>query len=78
MLQGVLTCTRPHCCIAAVVAALLLLSCARDRSVSPLPGHGAVLRFAAERTEDAYALLHDTLAPLQTMLGVAPYTNDYY
>eukprot|EP00611_Tribonema_gayanum_P001282 TRINITY_DN10945_c0_g1_i2.p1 TRINITY_DN10945_c0_g1~~TRINITY_DN10945_c0_g1_i2.p1 ORF type:complete len:122 (-),score=7.64 TRINITY_DN10945_c0_g1_i2:3-368(-) len=47
-------------------------------SVSPLPGHGAVLRFAAEQTEDAYALLQEALEPLEDILGASPYSNDYY
>ncbi|CAN0062521.1 unnamed protein product [Scytosiphon promiscuus] len=52
-------------------------------SVSPLKGgvndwcRGVVYRFAAERTDDARAMLHDLLLPLQgTLGGKAPYSRD--
>eukprot|EP00903_Cladosiphon_okamuranus_P011493 g10825.t1 len=52
-------------------------------SVSPLQGgvdgwcKGLVYRFAAERTDDARAMLHDLLLPLQPALGgKAPYSRE--
>eukprot|EP00752_Nemacystus_decipiens_P009832 g8771.t1 len=52
-------------------------------SVSPLHGgvdgwcRGLVYRFAAERTDDARAMLHDLLLPLQPALGgKAPYSRE--
>ncbi|CAN0352463.1 unnamed protein product [Ectocarpus sp. 8 AP-2014] len=52
-------------------------------SVSPLKGgiddwcKGLVYRFAAERTDDARAMLHDLLLPLQPALGGrAPYSRE--
>lgn len=52
-------------------------------SVSPLEGgvggwcKGLVYRFAAERTDDARAMLHDLLLPLKPALGgKAPYSRE--
>jgi hypothetical protein len=46
-------------------------------SVSPLDEHGAIVRFAAEKTEDIYRFLHELLAPLEHILGTQPYATDY-
>eukprot|EP00953_Heterococcus_sp_UTEX-ZZ885_P026423 14267-Heterococcus_DN1.PRE.2 len=46
-------------------------------SVSPLDEHGAIVRFAAEKTEDIYRFLHKLLAPLEHILGTQLYATDY-
>jgi hypothetical protein len=55
----------------------VLLETLLNNSVSPLDDHGAIVRFAAEKTEEVYQFLHELLAPLEHILGTQPYATDY-